>query len=434
MADHLTFHPMVQATFGYKEKSADPSQLKKVLENHLSQFAGSGVWLPELKVYLLTSRVVYTRPGTSWPTMSFLRGRIFDEQWRHLENYTVEWYGKKTTFPLFFDIPTIWWEDGSFFGPEDPRIILKEDVQGVEPIIVFNMIMNVTGNPRTMWIFKPFSHLLTPLTIQGEERKLVEKNWAPFFYRSSPTNSNLKPSEYLHFIYSFNPLQVLKCRVENGSCEWFYKQNIPDFLSLPHPNPNGEMRGGTNLVPIPISGGPSLQLYVGFPRTHVSFCKSGPTYRPELVLLSGVDSSFHIAYASLATDFGNAVLDQNELDNPCTTGGYLIPSSILRWDLATRKDIMTLSFSVADNSTRIIRLSGMLRFVHSLPYMAKSSKYILRGDRPLQTLPWSVVGREALLCSLESAANSSRKDSIEMEMEELRIKLQSLDAEKMTLH
>ncbi|KAH3242083.1 hypothetical protein KXW31_006336, partial [Aspergillus fumigatus] len=162
----VSSHPMIQEILDQTAHGVKIFEPHDLIESHLSQFAGSGVWLSQLNVYIVASRVVYTAPGTSWPTISFLRGRVFDKNWRHLENYTIDWYGKTTTFPLLFEIPTVWWKDGSFFGPEDPRIVLEEGVQGAEPIIVFNMILNATGYPRVMWIFKPFSRIISYLRIR----------------------------------------------------------------------------------------------------------------------------------------------------------------------------------------------------------------------------------------------------------------------------
>ncbi|KAE8334120.1 hypothetical protein BDV24DRAFT_170558, partial [Aspergillus arachidicola] len=353
IASALASHPMVHHTANNENKSSasavvDPSRW--------TQFAGSGTWLPEFKLYLVISRVVYTRPGSSWPTISFLRGQLFDETWNHLERYTIDWHGARISFPRIFEIPASWREQESFFGPEDPRVVIEEGVQGAEPIIVFNMISDDTGNSRAMWIHKPFSNFTTTLTILGEERKPVEKNWAPFFHTNRGVGLKKEPSEDLHFVYSFRPLHVLKCKINNGNCDWVFKQDVPEPLVRWHEDTRGEMRGGTNFVPVPMFEHSGVQIYIGLPRTHLAYCKSGATYRPEITVLSGFESSFHIAYASVATEFGHSVLHQDLLDNPCTKGNILIPSSIARWAYNSGEDIMSVSFSIADNDIRILRL------------------------------------------------------------------------------
>jgi beta-1,2-mannosyltransferase len=97
----VSSHPMIQDILGQAAHNLEIFEPQDLIGSRLSQFAGSGVWLSQLNVYIVVSRVVYTTSGTSWPTISFLRGRIFDKDWRHLENYTIDWYGKKTTFRCY---------------------------------------------------------------------------------------------------------------------------------------------------------------------------------------------------------------------------------------------------------------------------------------------------------------------------------------------
>ncbi|QMW36991.1 hypothetical protein G4B11_000227 [Aspergillus flavus] len=421
IASALASHPMVRLN---ENKVSVPG---KVNPNRWTQFAGAGVWLPEYNVYLVVSRVVYTRPGVSWPTISFLRGQLFDENWNHLEKHTIEWYGTKMYFPMVFEIPAVWWEEGGFFGPEDPRIILDEGVQGAEPLIVFNMISDGAGSPRAMWIHKPFSSITTILTIRNEERRPVEKNWAPFFHNEPSAGKRTETNEYLHFVYSLRPLQVLRCMIRSGECDWVFRQEVPDALTELHGDTRGEMRGGTNFMPIPIDGHSDIQTYIGLPRTHLNFCNAGATYRPEITVLSGFQSKFHIAYASVATEFGHTLLDEDLLSNPCTKGNILIPSSIARWVYNSREDMMEVSFSIADENIHILRLYGVLSFIRSLPYYSR----FLAFDNPhhddaSRNFRWSVVGNEVIACSVEAAANSSRADSILAEIGELSKALEQI--------
>lgn len=73
---------------------------------------------------------------------------------------------------------------------------------------------------------------------------------------------------------------------------------------------------------------------------------------------------------------------------------------------------MALLFSVADESIYIVNLHGMLDFIQDLLYVANSVTY--RGDHNtlLQKSRWSVIEKEIILCAVDSAANSSRKDVI----------------------
>jgi beta-1,2-mannosyltransferase len=178
-----------------------------------AELAGSGVWLPQQHVYLTVSRVIHYPSGNpAVPTVSFLRGRVFDRHCKHLPNYTIEWNGQRVTFPRFFDVSVDWKGNMTFLGPEDPRAVLQEDILGAETVIVFNMAteQQPEGNWRqAMWIHRPFSNFSTALTIRNEEPQFVEKNWAPFFHGNE---SQLQiPSHHLHLVYTLQPLRILRC-------------------------------------------------------------------------------------------------------------------------------------------------------------------------------------------------------------------------------
>ena len=154
ISESLMDHPMIRHSLSAGGQGQHDQETWS--NKYWSEFAGSGVWLPRLQVYFVVSRVVYTRPGSYWPTVSFLRGQIFNQNWKHMDAYTISWAGRDINFPTIFQIPAVWWEGGSLFGPEDPRVIL-ESAEGAEPVVVFNMILNALGNPRAMWLHRPFS-------------------------------------------------------------------------------------------------------------------------------------------------------------------------------------------------------------------------------------------------------------------------------------
>jgi beta-1,2-mannosyltransferase len=102
----------------------------------------SSVWLPEQRMFLVVTRIVFLgeKQILSAPKASFLRGQIFNEIWEYQENYNVTMNGETLTFLLVFDIPTKYeGGKGEYYGPEDPRIILEDNVPGAEPVIIFNM-------------------------------------------------------------------------------------------------------------------------------------------------------------------------------------------------------------------------------------------------------------------------------------------------------
>lgn len=376
------------------------------VEECWAELAASGGWLPDYGVYLVVSRVVFYPSGDlAVPMVSFLRGRIFDELWNHLDGYTLDWDGEDITFPRIFDVPVDWEVASAFLGPEDPRVVIEDGVPGAEPAIVFNMLSTQQGG-RTMWMHRPFSNLTTPFAIRGEEPKHDERDWAPFFHTDA--SPHRRPGSHLHFVYSLQPLRILRCQLLHGHCDWVYQQDLPDSLVHPqsHPSVQGTMYGGTNFVPVHQSD-PEINLWVGFPRTVLNgACDSNnSTSRPELVVLANSGPEFHIIYASEAIDFGNAVLDQEARESPCGDGQVLIPNGIVRWD-QDRHDMMYLVLSVADRSNMVVPIRGVSQLVRSLPYLNEWQRGTSPDGSPWG-LRWSAAGADVVACSVMAAKNSS---------------------------
>jgi hypothetical protein len=106
-----------------------------------------------------------------------------------------------------------------------------------------------------MYTFRPFSRLLTILTIRVTGRADCEKNWAPFFLPSEDLKhkkSATEPNEYIHFMYNFKPLKILKCHLRCGDCDGVFEQQLPNNFVTQHADDGGSLHGGTNFVPFPI--------------------------------------------------------------------------------------------------------------------------------------------------------------------------------------
>lgn len=417
LQDNLT--QAVESLTGYPQLDyALQSQglpLEEFVAKNWAELAGSGVWLPEHEVYFVVTRVIYYPSGNlAEPTISFLRARIFDALWSHLDNYTLDWDEEPFTFPRILDIPVVWNEGGTFIGPEDPRVILEDGVPGAEPVIIFNMLSEQVNGRRAMWIHRPFTNFTKPLTIRGEVQRQEEKNWAPFFHSESFLFR--QPSHHLSFVYSLEPLRILRCHLRHGHCDWSFQQKLPDsrVLNLNH-NYNqkrtdgvrGEMRGGTNFIQVHESD-PDVSLWVGFPRTHLDgICDAGHSlYRPELVILAYSGQYFHIVYVSEAIDFGTAVLEPAALEAPCSKGRILIPNGIVRWD-QDRRDLLQLALSVNDQTTQVLPLRGVSQLVQSLPYLMEWRRAASPDGQPWGQR-WSAVGAELVGCAVDAAGNASR--------------------------
>ncbi|KAJ5387984.1 glycosyltransferase family 91 protein [Penicillium cosmopolitanum] len=419
LPDNLT--QAVESSTGYPQLDIALKTQGLTLEDFVAknwvELPGSGVWLSEYEVYFVVTRVVYYPSGTlAEPTISFLRGRVFDALWNHLDNYTLDWDEEHITFPHMLEIPVIWNEGGAFIGPEDPRVIIEDGVPGAEPVVIFNMLSEKDDGRRAMWVHRPFTNITNPLIIRGEVQRPKEKNWAPFFHSESSLYH--QPSRHLNFVYSLQPLQILRCHIRHGLCDWTFKQELPAEMIHNHPEVRGEMRGGTNFIQVHESD-PDISLWVGFSRTHLdgicgssssSSSNSGPSgsiYRPELVILANSGSEFHIVYASEALDFGTAVLDKAAREAPCTESRILMPNGIVRWD-QDRRDLLQLALSVNDHTTQVLSLRGVSQLVQSQPYLMEWRRAISPDGEPWGQR-WSAVGADVVGCTVVAARNASEQ-------------------------
>ncbi|KAL2435610.1 Beta-mannosyltransferase 1 [Exophiala dermatitidis] len=397
IAAELDAHPMIDYAPTMNRIKEGTFSLNEILAASWDRLATACVWMPDHGVHLCVSRIIF-HPGGQKDRcrISFLRGQIYSENWMHLDRYTLKWKGREIQFPKVFDTPTEYKIGGLLFGPEDARIIIEEGVEDAEPVIVFNMITSRSNWKRAMWIFRPFSEQSNILTVRGTERPKKEKNWAPFFVReleqddpeSNTTTSAGQPSKHIHFIWRFEPLTVLKCRLSTGMCDVVFEQKVLPALSSQHDDHDGSLRGGTQLIPIPLSnkeklespfGSPNVQAFVSFPRTHVE--KAGgcrqAVYRPELTVLVTNTTHFYLTYASQALDFGEGVvMDADALADPCGKGRIMITNSIARWDLDGRDangkqmDVMTLTLSVDDATVQVMMVAGVWNLLRGLPSLA----------------------------------------------------------------
>lgn len=392
IAADLDKHPMVNYRPTVGRIGEDKFPLSQIVEMSWDRLATACVFMQDYGVYLCVSRVMYHPNGKNENCLiSFLRGQIFSESWIHLDRYRLKWQDQEIVFPKIFDTKTEYDIGGALYGPEDARIIIEEGVKDAEPVVVFNMISTQSDWKRAIWVFRPFSQRSRILSIRGqEERAQTEKNWAPFFVRESDDNTSMtamrQPSQHIHFVWRFQPLTVLKCHLISGMCDIVYEQTTtPELLSY-HEDHDASLRGGTQLVPIPLShknsmsfGAAGVQAFAMFPRTHIENAGGCgmAVYRPELGVLVTNTTHFYLSYGSKAVDFGpNMVMDGATVVDVCTAGRIMITNSIARWDMnahdarGAQTDIMTLTLSVDDATVQVLRISGIWDLLKSLPSLA----------------------------------------------------------------
>ena len=386
VAEELDDHPMVYYTQKVFGATPGTFQLKQVVDASWDRLAGSCILLKDRDVFLCITRIIFHDDARKdHCQISFLRGQIFSKSWIHLENYAIRWRGREIVFPTIFDTGTDFAAGGDVYGPEDPRIIIEEGVDGAEPVIIFNMISEKATWKRAMWLFRPFSQHSSILTIKGAERNEKEKNWAPFFLderKPSLMHSRVEPSQYIHFVYNFAPLEILKCSLIDGMCDHVFNQDVPEDMVSTHDREWSELRGGTQWVPIPLpptSKGekPSngLQAFLSFPRTHTeqtTYCEKA-VYRPELVVMVTNGTDYFLTYVSGPMDFGVGILlEEPAFSDPCKAGRIMILNSIADWDFnartayADKTDVMTLAVTVNDATVQAMRLSGILKLIYGL--------------------------------------------------------------------
>ena len=129
---------------------------------------------------------------------------------------------------------------GFDIAAEDPRIVTVGD----KAIVAFSVNTGRTSDQHWIyyqrWMAVSYFDTFNPvkLKIPGieEGQSFVEKNWMPF----SKNNS-------LHFIYSIDPLVILRCDPSHPECTIVH---IDEGVSLPLNTENTFLRGGSNLVPV----------------------------------------------------------------------------------------------------------------------------------------------------------------------------------------
>lgn len=404
-------HPLLDYSGQQKGQS-----FAKMVEKTWAQMSGSSVWLEKHQVYLTASRVIFFTKGVKkWPVISFLRAQLHDSRWRPLPNHNITWRGEQITFPRIMEIDIPYVLGGAFYGPEDPRIIMEQGVEDAEPVILFNMVANLTSTKRSMHAFHPFSNFTTRFQIEDFVALDAEKNWAPFFIPRSMGEGSKFPSQHIHFVYNLSPLRILKCHLNNGFCKSVYEQPRPEAYISEHKHneTGGVMRGGTNFEPLPatLQTRPGLMTWVSLTRTHtVQGCGDEAFYRPELMLLTSNGTTFYLDYASEAiTVFDKFFLTSAQLGDPCRKGRIFMANSIARvYDdrYGRNKDVMEVSWSVDDDTVQVAKVRGVQALIAGLPQWNPSFNLITGESWRKEVPQWaSNVTSDVLDCSVRSASD-----------------------------
>ncbi|CCH60522.1 hypothetical protein TBLA_0D00120 [Henningerozyma blattae CBS 6284] len=413
-----------KAVVNDNEKGRDESD---IVRSNWYRFGSSSVWLEKEQCYITVTRLMYSYQGKKeGPDVSVIRAQAFDRNWNELYNKRIpkldfkmpknvekelekidtelglspDFCNQLIKSPTEYDkciieqnnnllknqktkerildkyfvtYPTVYNIDyklkGRFSGSEDPRIILKtgKNNEPDEPIVIFNM--HDQGSRRLYGYFPHRSvDTVIKFEIQNDEMKNREKNWAPFFTDQDSSSELSRGS--IHFIYTFMPLEILKCSLNDGSCNKIFSKKT---LELSDKANFGGVRGGTQFVPLPsvIPRIPGKQIWLGFSKLHIDDCGCGKKfYRPMLNLLVEEKGIYHQELIGPSMDFNTEVLDWNTTSYECSFYNVMSPNSIAFWDIisqdpenGTFNDLLVFTYSEADEISKVVNIKGILDYI-----------------------------------------------------------------------
>lgn len=307
----------------YYQEHADVF-LKNPLEKQLEarsvseywfRFGGSSVYLEQYGVHFMVSRLTYSsRKDKGIGDVTFLVGEVYDRQWQLIPgaelivptndpdstsasdqvHYTVYSASSVLAMPIFHRMKTV---EGTFFGTEDPRLILVQNSRGYEePVAVFNqnhrklveIEENNLDNPKFGFkqyrsLFQSYlwqtqrgktnvdgvigsehihadvegsAHPTTKLFVKTVELRVahtprlsMQKNWTPFTSVFERRENGY--DKYIYFVIRWTDLEVLRCTTDE------FVSGVPVCIFVhravenkPITDDPGPFRGGTALVSV----------------------------------------------------------------------------------------------------------------------------------------------------------------------------------------
>ncbi|QLQ77773.1 hypothetical protein HG537_0A00200 [Torulaspora globosa] len=429
---------MTNPSFLSKEVTGEDEQemsLPDIIQKKWFQFGSSAVWLESEQCYVVYSRVIYSSIHVrNRPHVSLVRAQAFDKDWNELKDKWIPYVdvplgkdmdtvqkeidealgitdcsalksnhaaydactventknsleAKKRResilsryymkYPTILNIP--FKTDGDWKGPEDPKVVLRKTDHSEEPVVLYN-IHDDDLDRRIMVAYMPHRKIepMVKLSVNGREQRGMEKNWTPFFHQE--TGESVMSRGFIHFIYSFSPLEILKCSLNDGICNLVFDA---ETLKVSDANRFGGIRGGTQYIPLPavLPRVSEDQIWIGFPKQHIEECGCGDIYyRPMLGVLIERHGVYSQELMVPALDFNMDVLSWDLQTSECKDTNILSPNSIGYWEVVSQdaqtkkyEDYLTLTVSEADSNTKVITLKGVLNFILGI-YQEKDIK------------------------------------------------------------
>ena len=453
--DHMNMRRRLLSMDSYlsKEFSITDEESKmsetEIIEKRWFSFGTAAVWLKDEQCYVAYTRMIYSRyedRGRSY--ISVIVGQTFDKDWNEIKGKRIPFRDvemPKEVVQLIqslkrkLDVPTNCgiFEPGTdayetcvseinknrfsiekkieelldkysikyptvinipfvmrsrWNGPEDPHVILREDKDGEEPIIVFNMNSHKGIKVHAMMPHRKIDPVVM-FDIEGHKMKGFEKNWSPFFFPNR-IQSNNQYSGYIHFVYDYNPLQIIHCSLLTGKCKMVFHAETVGIDS--NNGYSGILRGGTQYVPLPniLPKLENTNIWVGFAKGHVENCGCGARfYRPTLTVLVETNGIYHLELVVPNIDFGKAVLGWNLKDTSCNWYNVLSPSSISNWVIVDQdpitkqfEDYMTVTFSEADAISGRVTIRGLLNYILQVYHKMKIRETLPLNEETVTTM------------------------------------------------
>lgn len=424
----LRYELITNPSFLSKEVTGEDEQemsLPDIIQKKWFQFGSSAVWLESEQCYVVYSRVIYSSIHVrNRPHVSLVRAQAFDKDWNELKDKWIPYvdtpldkdmetvlkeidealgitdcsalksnpaaYDACTVentknsleakrrresilsryymkYPTILNIP--FKTDGDWKGPEDPKVVLRKTDRSEEPVVLYN-IHDDDLDRRIMVAYMPHRKIepMVKLSVNGREQKGMEKNWTPFFHQE--TGESIMSRGFIHFIYSFSPLEILKCSLNDGICSLVFDA---ETLKVTDANKFDGIRGGTQYVPLPaiLPRVNEDQIWIGFPKQHIENCGCGDIYyRPMLGVLIERHGVYSQELVVSAMGFNMDVLSWDLQTTECKDTNILSPNSIGYWEVVGQdpqtkqyEDYLTLTVSEADSNTKVITLKGVLNFI-----------------------------------------------------------------------
>ena len=421
----LSMDSHLSKEFSVTDEESNMSEME-IIEKRWFSFGTAAVWLKNEQCYVAYTRLIYSKAedrGMSY--ISMIVGQTFDKNWNEIKGKRISFRDVKMPrqvvelvqslkrkldvstncgifepgtdayetcvseinknrfniekridllldkysikYPTVINIPFVLRPEWN--GPEDPHVILREDKDGDEPIIIFNMNTHKGIKVHAVMPHRKIDPVVM-FDIEDTELKVFEKNWSPFFFPSRIQSNNQYPG-YIYFIYDYNPLQIIHCSLLTGKCKMVFHAETAGIDN--NNGYSGILRGGTQYVPLPniLPELENMNIWVGFAKGHVEDCGCGARfYRPTLTVLVETNGVYHLELVVPNIDFDKLVMGWNLKDTSCNWYNILSPSSISNWVVVDQdpitnqfEDYMTVTFSEADAISGRVTIRGLLNYI-----------------------------------------------------------------------